>query len=174
MKDKIDLVAAARQGDRAAFEALLEADAPVAHRVILGIVHQPSDAEDVLQETMIRAWRDLPKLREPTHWPGWFRRIAVRAAFDHGRSAARQRATGLLRDVPEAHSDETGSVDQRDEVLDALRGLPDRERALLALRFGADLAMPDVADALGIPLGTAKSRLHRSLDRLRDSLGGDR
>lgn len=174
MNHKYDLVEAARAGDRHAFEALLESDGPVAYRVILATIPQPADAQDVLQEAMVRAWRDLPKLRKTTHWPGWFRRIVVRAALDHGRSASRHRAAWLAQVEAEPSTNGTGSPEQRDEVLRALRGMPHEERALLALRFGADLAMPDVADALGIPLGTAKSRLHRSLARLKNSLEIDR
>jgi RNA polymerase sigma-70 factor (ECF subfamily) len=171
MNDRTDVVKAARAGDGEAFEALLLSDAPLAHRVILGIIPEPADAEDVLQEAMIRAWRDLPKLRKPTHWPGWFRRIAVRAALDHARSASRHPTRGLLPIIAsDANTNGQGSVDQRDEILQALRALPHGERALLVLRFGADLPMSDVAHSLDIPLGTAKSRLHRSLARLRNSL----
>lgn len=166
----VDLIEAARAGDRLAFERLLERDAQVAYRATLAVLRSPSDAEDALQEAALRAWQRLPQLRDPAGWTSWFRRIAVRTALDHARRGYRSRE--LVLD-PEAvgGADPTPSADERVILRAAISSLSADDRAILGLRFAADLQVTDVADALGIRLGTAKARLHRALARLRGLLG---
>ena len=103
----------------------------------------------------------------PPRWPAWFRRITVRAAVDRGRRRSRVREIDLGSAEPPAQLDASAAVADRDDVERALRGLPADDRALLALRFLADLEVDDVAQALGIPAGTVKSRLSRLIARLR-------
>ena len=161
---------AAQAGDRDAFAALLDGETTRAYRLARVIVRDELLAQDAVQEASIRAWRDLPRLRDAEKWPQWYRRIAVHAAIDQARRTPRQPPV----DVAPAVGDASEAVAQRDEVSRALRQLAPDERALLALRFAADLEVPDIADALGIPLGTAKSRLHRALAKLRVKLEQDR
>jgi RNA polymerase sigma factor (sigma-70 family) len=171
MPAREELVIAARSGDRQAFASLVESESPAAYRLLLVILRSEADAQDALQDAFIRAWRDLPSLRDPARWSAWFRRLLVRAALDRGR---RERSTRevMARLVPSNPTpDPAAAVADRDEILRVVGRLPAEDRALLVLRFGADLELPDVAAALGIPLGTAKSRLHRLLARLRIELG---
>jgi RNA polymerase sigma-70 factor (ECF subfamily) len=165
-----DLVEAARAGDRLAFEQLLERDAPIAYRAALAVLRSPTDAEDALQEAVLRAWQRLPQLRDPAGWTAWFRRIAVRAAIDHARRGYHVREVIL---DPEAapSADPLAAAADHVTLLDAIGSLPPDDRAILGLRYAADLGVADVADALGIRLGTAKARLHRALGRLRVALG---
>lgn len=170
-----ELVLAARLGDEVAFARLIEAEAPRTYRAVLAVVRSPEDAQEVMQDASIRAWRQLRGLRDAESWPAWFRRIAVRQALDR---AARQNRTHL-REISldsvegDAAQDPSSRWAERAAVMAALRLLANEDRALLGLRFGADLAVPDVATALGIPLGTAKSRLHRALGRLAAAMGDD-
>ena len=157
----------ARSGDATAFASLVHAETPAAYRLALSIVRSPAEAEDAVQEAFLRAWRDIRSLRDVELWPAWFRRITVRAALDQARRRNRVREVDLdlAADVPGLEP----SVHPADrlELIAAFDRLAPDDRAILALRFFADLELPAVAAALGIPLGTAKSRLHRAVGRLR-------
>jgi RNA polymerase sigma factor (sigma-70 family) len=166
MTDRTGLVAAARARDRGAFERLVVTETPDAWRLTYSILRSTHDAEDALQEAFVSAWTRLPDLREPERWAGWFRRIVVSAAIDQHRRRRRRTLASFIRRV-EPVPDSSGAFELR-EALDAeLASLDPIDRALLALRYGLDLEMPDVAAALGMPVGTAKSRVHRALQRLR-------
>lgn len=170
-----ELVLAARLGDEVAFARLIEAEAPRTYRAVLAVVRSPEDAQEVMQDASIRAWRRLRELREADSWPAWFRRIAVRQAFDRAGRQSRIRLHEVSLDAAEGdagHDPSSGWAD-RASVMSALQLLAREDRALLGLRFGADLAVPDIASALEIPLGTAKSRLHRALGRLAAAMGDD-
>ena len=170
-----ELVLAARLGDEVAFARLIEAEAPRTYRAVLAVLRSPEDAQEVMQDASIRAWRQLRGLRDAESWPAWFRRIAVRQALDRAgqQSRRRLREISLGSGEGEPTHDPSSGWAERAAVMAALRLLANEDRALLGLRFGADLAVPDVAAALGIPLGTAKSRLHRALRRLAAAMGDD-
>ncbi|HET7677990.1 MAG TPA: sigma-70 family RNA polymerase sigma factor [Candidatus Limnocylindrales bacterium] len=168
-----ELVIAARAGDRHAFAALVEREGPAAVRLARRILGSAADAEDAAQDAFIRAWRDLPRLRDAGRWPAWFRRLVVRAALDGARRSRRGPQIVSAEVGDPAAPDSTARLAERDRVLQALASLPVGERAVLVLRYGEDLEVPDVADALSIPLGTAKSRIHRALRRLRAQLGDE-
>jgi RNA polymerase sigma-70 factor (ECF subfamily) len=170
-----ELVAAARLGDEVAFARLIQAEAPRTYRAVLAVVRSSEDAQEVMQDASIRAWRQIRGLRDPDSWAAWFRRIAVRQAIDRAarRGRVRLREVGLEAAEVRPGQDPSSGWAERASVMAALRGLAAEDRAILGLRFGADLAVPDVAAALGIPLGTAKSRLHRALGRLAVAMGDD-
>ena len=170
MANRHDLVIAARAGDGDAFMDLVQLETPEAFRLTLAILRQPPDAEDALQEAFVRAWRELPGLRDLERWPAWFRRITVNAAIDTGRRKKAFHIVPLGFHEPPPIADSSAGLADRDEVTRAMGHLDAKDRALLALRFGHDLELPDVAAALGIPLGTAKSRLHRALGRMRKEM----
>ena len=149
---------------------LVQLETPDAFRLSLAIMRHYSDAEDALQEAFVRAWRELPRLQDPERWQAWFRRIVVSSAIDTGRRKNARRIVPLGYHEPPPTADGSIGLAARDEVTRAMCHLDANDRALLALRFGHDLELPDVAVALGIPLGTAKSRLHRALGRMRKEL----
>ena len=164
--DEESVVLRARAGDREAFGELVHAYGSTTYRLCRAILRSGSDAQDAAQEAFIRAWQQLPTLNDAAAWPGWIRRIAVHTAIDAGRRN-RLRSTklnvassSLVRAAPSHLAD-------HEELDDAFSRLSPDDRAILALRFYLDLEVPDAARALGIPLGTAKSRLHRALVRLR-------
>ena len=157
---------AARAGDRDAFASLLDGEVGIAYRLARVVVRSDASAQDAVQEACIRAWRDLGRLREPDRWEPWFRRIVIRAAIDEARRDGRARRA-MPAQLDPVVPDESDALARRDAIARALEFVSPDERALLALRFVSDLDLPDVARALGIPLGTAKSRLHRALAKLR-------
>jgi RNA polymerase sigma-70 factor, ECF subfamily len=168
-----ELVLAARLGDEVAFARLIEAEAPRIYRAVLAVVRSPEDAQEVMQDASIRAWRQLGRLRDVESWPGWFRRIALRQAFDRaGRQRQRQvRELDLSSIEDPGGPDPTAAWARHATVMEALARLSIEDRAILGLRYGADLAVPEVAATLGIPLGSAKSRLHRAEGRLAAAMG---
>jgi RNA polymerase sigma factor (sigma-70 family) len=132
------LVGAAKAGDREAFARLVERDAPVAYRAALAVLRSPEDARDATQDATLRAWQRLSDLREPSSWPSWFRRIAVRSALDHARRGRRREQR--LRPEPAADEPDPGpAADQRVTILAALASLSADDRAVswLALRRGS-------------------------------------
>ena len=168
MASLADLVAAAQAGDEAAFRTLLEREAQWAFGVAVAVAGSSAEADDVFQEATLRAWRDLPRLRDPQRWSAWFRRIVTNAAVDIARKTRR---SALY--MPVRRSDEP-DVARAAESADGMRRVLDRlapdERALIVLRYGRDLELPVVADLMGLHLGTAKSRLHRTLNKVRRML----
>lgn len=160
------LVAAARDRDREAFARLVTRETPQAWSLTYSILRNSVDAEDALQDAFVTAWVRLPDLRDPERWPSWFRRIVVSSAIDQYRRRRRRTLASIIRRV-EPVPDASGDVELRDALDAQMASLEPVDRALLALRYGLDLEMAAVAAALGMPIGTAKSRVHRALQRLR-------
>jgi RNA polymerase sigma-70 factor (ECF subfamily) len=166
--DKRSLVERAQQGDHDAFAALAGdaiARLDAAARLIL---RDPDLARDAVQETCIRAWRDLPWLRDPDKFDAWLHRLAVHACLDVLRRRKRRPVEVELTPVIFMTVEDVSSViAQRDALDRALKALEPEWRAIVVLHYYLGMPLPEVADALGIRLGTAKSRLHRSLSVLR-------
>jgi RNA polymerase sigma-70 factor (ECF subfamily) len=165
------MVMAARAGDEGAFARLVDVEAPAAYRLALSITRSPAEAEDAVQDAFVQAWRRIDSLRDADRWSAWFRRLLVRCAVERARRRhlVREVELELALDVPRLEPSPPPA--ERLALVAALGRLDPADRAILSLRFFADLEMKDVADALGIPIGTAKSRLHRALERLRERLG---
>jgi RNA polymerase sigma-70 factor (ECF subfamily) len=168
------LVERARQGDHDAFAQLVD---PVLARLDAAarlILRDAELARDAVQETLIRAWRDLPGLRDPDRFDAWLHRLAVNASLDIARSRRRRPIEVALTptDAPITH-DHAGTLADRELVDAALRRLDPGHRAVVALHYLLGMPLPDVAVSLGIPLGTAKSRLHHALAAMRRTAAPD-
>jgi RNA polymerase sigma-70 factor (ECF subfamily) len=120
MASRHELVTAARAGDGDAFMDLVQLEAPEAFRLSLAILRHPFDAEDALQEAFVRAWRELPGLRDAERWAAWFRRITVNAAIDTGRRKKAFHIVPLAFHEPPPTADASADFAERDEV--SLRG----------------------------------------------------
>jgi len=169
-----ELVERARRGDHDAFAvlagaALFRLDA--AARLIL---RDPDQAKDAVQETLVRAWRDLPTLRSPDRFDAWLHRLLYRACIDEARRLRRHRVDVELTPIDSPLvGDMTSSINDRDQLDRGFSRLEPEARALIVLHHYLDLPLPEVANVLGIPLGTAKSRLHRALQSMRAVLDAD-
>ena len=176
--DQRGLVDQARRGDHDAFAVLAGGAIAQLDAAARLIVRDPELARDAVQEAFIRAWRDLPGLRDPERFDAWMYRLTVNACFDllrrRRRRAVEVELTPLL--VPGV-ADTSALVADRDLLDRALKVLEPEWRAIVVLYYYVGLPLPEVAEAVGIPLGTAKSRLHRSLSVLRTVMapsdGGD-
>jgi RNA polymerase sigma-70 factor (ECF subfamily) len=162
----------ARRGDHEAFTVLIRgriARLDAAARLIL---RDTDLARDAVQEALIRAWRDLPGLRDPDRFDAWLHRLLTRSCIDAARARRRRSLEIELTpdDGPWTH-DPSSSVADRDLLDRALGRLQPDARALVVLVHYLGLTVPAAADALGIPLGTAKSRLSRTLVAMRASAG---
>jgi len=165
-----ELVDRARGGDREAFGVLASRSVDRLYAVARLSLRDADLAEDATQETLVRAWRDVRTLRDPDRFEAWLFRILVRCCAELGRERRRHQAgLTVLPDEPVV-GDAALQMAGRDELERGLRRLPLDQRTLLVLRFYVDLPVRDVADVLGIPVGTVKSRLHYALDAMRAAL----
>jgi len=168
------LVEQARRGDHDAFSTLVGtaiARLDAAARLIL---RDPELARDAVQEAFIRAWRDLPGLRDPDRFDAWLHRLTINACIDATRRRRRRAVEVELTPlIMPGVADTSAPQADRDSLDRALRALEPEWRAIVVFHYYLGMPLPDVAEALGIPLGTAKSRLHRSLSVLRTVLVTD-
>lgn len=171
--DQRTLVERAQRGDHDAFATLAGAVIARLDAAARLILRDRELARDAVQDSMIRAWRDLPTLRDVDRFDGWIHRLLVNACLDLVR---RRKRRAFEIELTPMHSpfvaDFTGGVVDRDLLDHALRALEPEWRAIVALHYFLGMPVPDVAACLGIPLGTAKSRLHRSLSVLRSTVTG--
>jgi RNA polymerase sigma-70 factor (ECF subfamily) len=168
------LVERAQRGDREAFTDLAAASLARLDAIARLILRDPDLAKDAVQNGLVRAWRDLPTLRDPDRFDAWIRRLVVRACLDEVRSRRRRQITTTVGDIGHPIvADASSAVADQDQIERAFRRLRPEDRAILVLRHYLDLSVPEIADALRIPLGTAKSRLHRAMDELRAALEAD-
>jgi RNA polymerase sigma-70 factor (ECF subfamily) len=166
--DQRELVERAGRGDQEAFAVLVRgriARLDAAARLIL---HDPELARDAVQDGLVLAWRDLPGLRDVDRFDAWLHRVVVRSCLGVLRRRRRRVIEVELTDQAGPPVADIGSlVIDRDQVERALRRLDPDWRAVVVVHFFLGLPLTEVADALGIPVGTAKSRLHRSLQAMR-------
>jgi RNA polymerase sigma-70 factor, ECF subfamily len=169
-----DLVMAARHGDHEAFEALAVGVADRLYGIARLILRDTYLAQDAVQETLVRAWRQLPTLRDPERFDAWLRRLLISACADEGRQARRRSPEiHVVVDVEPSVGDDTGWVADRDLLERGFRRLRPEHRAALVLHFYVGLPASEVADSLGVPEGTAKSRIHYATQALRAALDAD-
>jgi RNA polymerase sigma-70 factor (ECF subfamily) len=166
-----DLVERAQRGDHDAFEALAGAAIRRLDTAARLVLRDPERAKDAVQEALVRAWRDLPGLRDPDRFDAWLHRLLVRACYDElRRTRGRPVEVELTEIDAPAQADHTVTTIARDEIERGFRRLDEDQRFVVVLHFYFDLPLPEVAAALGVPVGTAKSRLHRGLAVLRRNL----
>ena len=170
-----ELVIRARGGDRDAFSQLAAGSIGRLTAVARMILRDEYAAQDAVQDTFIEAWRSLPGLREPDRFDAWMRRLLVRACFK-GRGRRRRVDAVEIRLTPADEPAVGGAeraLDIRDQLERGLARLPADQRAVVVLVYYLDLPLADAAQAMGIPVGTTKSRLNRATSALRAALDAD-
>jgi RNA polymerase sigma-70 factor, ECF subfamily len=168
-----ELVDRARRGDREAFGVLAAGAVDRLYAVARLLLRDTELAEDALQDAMIRAWRDLPTLRDVERFDAWLCRLLVRSCTDIGRRRQRWHAEIAILHREPAEPDAAIGLADRDQIERGLRRLKEAQRTILVLHFYVGLSPTETADALEIPVGTAKSRLHYAIDPLRAALAAD-
>jgi len=176
--DETALVVAAQGGDEAAFGEIVRRYQRAVYRVAYSLTRSPSDADDLAQETFVRAWQALGRFRvgEPLH--PWLNRICVNLAYSLFRHRKRRPETSIeplveagqqwaASDDPEAEAAERENTSQLQE---ALEELSPEHQAVLVLRAVQDLSYEEIAQTLSVPIGTVMSRLSRARAELKARL----
>ena len=169
-----DLVEAAQHGDREAYVDLIRTRMDGLFALAFRILRNVDRAEDALQDALVIAWRDLRGLRDPDRFDAWLHRVVVNVCL--GQATRERRRTENLRVLPvdgPAAPDDLITIAERDVLERGFRRLPPEQRAILALHHYLGYEPTEIAELLGIPPGTARSRLHRAHRAMRAALDAD-
>lgn len=180
------ILAGAVAGDRTAFRELVQATHGNVYRLALRLGCSPTEAEDVVQESYVRAWQSLATVRDPAAVVGWLFRVARNLSLDRRRSSSRRRVRSLDAPIgegdlplveqmpnPEAGPEQrVDAAEVSERVRTALAGLKEKYRVILMLRELDGLAYEEIAESLGIALGTVESRIFRARQELARKLKG--
>jgi RNA polymerase sigma-70 factor, ECF subfamily len=176
------LVQRARTGDVAAFEALVDSRIDRCYRLACSILSNEADAADATQDALVSAWRQLPRLRDNASFDGWLNRIVANAALKARRHRTRLRevsvlpvATGDQPPQPEPPQDPRARTAQdqfvdNDAIARAFDRLRPKDRMILVLHHVEERPVAEIARSLGIPVGTAKWRLHAARQALEKAM----
>ena len=169
-----DLVEAAQRGDQAAFVDLVKLHGDGLFAIAHRIVRDVDRAEDALQDALVIAWRDLPSLRDPDRFSAWMHRVLTNVCISQ---ATRERGRiAYLRVLPvegPVAPDDMLSVADRDELGRAFQRLTPDERAILVLHHFVGYHLSEIAELLGVPGGTVRSRLHHAHRAMRAALDAE-
>jgi RNA polymerase sigma-70 factor (ECF subfamily) len=180
MSADTDLISRAAGGDSSAFQALVERHRSMVYRVAYQFAGNHHDAEDIAQEVFIKVYRSLDRFRQDAQLTSWMYRIVMNACIDHRR---RQRpavaapfgeeAEQRMLNTPEERPDpeERAYAGELGQVLESEIGrLPNGQRVVFVMRHHQGMKLCEIAEALGLAVGTVKRQLHAAVHRLRQAL----
>ena len=169
-----DLVELAQHGDREAFAILARTHGDRLMAIAQRILRDVGRAEDAVQQALVIAWRELPNLRDPDRFDAWLQRLLVNASYAEARRSRDWSANVRLLPVDgPAGLDESMSIDDRDRIDRGFRRLPPDQRAVLVFTHYLALTPTEIAERLGIPVGTVRSRLHYAHRAMRAAIEAD-
>ena len=169
-----DLVELAQHGDREAFAILARTHGDRLMAIAQRILRDVGRAEDAVQQALVIAWRELPNLRDPDRFDAWLQRLLVNASYAEARRSRDWNANVRLLPVNgPAGLDESMSIDDRDRIDRGFRRLPPDQRAILVFTHYLALTPTEIAERLGIPVGTVRSRLHYAHRAMRAAIEAD-
>ena len=169
-----ELVIRAQHGDEQAFASLAVACGGRLHAVAHRILRDVDLAEDATQQALLAIWQHLPLLRDPARFDAWSYRLLVNACYTEGRRRRVWKPNlRVLYDEEHPAPDSLDQVHDRDQLERGFRRLSIDHRAAVVLHTYLGLSLPEVAAALGVPTGTARSRLHYAVRALRAALEAD-
>jgi RNA polymerase sigma-70 factor (ECF subfamily) len=174
--DQRELVRRAAKGEHEAFDALVRFASNRLYGIAYRILRNQYRAEDALQQALINIWNELPMLRDPDRFDAWTYRVIVRSATAEARRGGRaERASQLLPDDADVSRapDEFRAVADRDQLERGFSRITAEQRAVLVLQHYAGLTQAEIADVLGVPIGTAGSRIHYAVRALRAAIEAD-
>jgi RNA polymerase sigma-70 factor (ECF subfamily) len=172
--DTTELVVLAQRGDEEAFASLAVSVGNRLHAIAHRVLRDADLADDATQQALLAIWRDLPQLRDPARFEGWAYRLLVRACYVEGKKTRRwaPNLRVMPLDIVDA-ADDVASVADRDQLERAFRLLSMDHRAVVVLHHYLDLSLDEVADTLGVPVGTVRSRLFYAMRALRAAIDAD-
>ena len=171
-----ELIKRCLAGDLDAFRDLIEPHQASVFRIALSVLGNREEAEEATQDTFVRVYRGLHSFRGDAAFRGWVCRVAVNTCYNASRRARRRRAVEKAMDpwiLPETGSGDKASPESETadreigrKLRELIRKLPEKLHEVVVLSYLRDLSHDEIADALGIPRGTVKSRLHLARERL--------
>ena len=163
------------RGERVAFDELAARWVDRLYGLATLILRDPDQAADATQEALIGAWRDLSSLRDADRFEAWLYRVLVRCCHREARRARHRRVVEVVDVSLEARpgTDDLPGLFDRDQLERAFRRLDVDERVIVVLHHLEGHPIASIADTLGLPVGTVKSKLHRSLQTMRAALQAD-
>ena len=167
---KAELVLLAREGDRDAFDLLMTAVVDHLFRIARLILRDVDRAEDAVQEALVKCWRDLPGLRDPDRFDAWLNRLLLNSVTDEARRRGRYAASVTILRLEPTEQDSAGALADRDELARVFGRLSLDHRTIVVLHHYLGFTVEEAASTIGIPVGTAKSRLHYATDAMRAAL----
>ncbi len=171
-----DLVERAKAGDRDAFASLVHQVNDRLYAVAFRILRDTGLAEDALQNALVTAWRQIPHLRDADRFDAWIHRVLINSCYLEARRT--RQWTARIRAIPDPDElstpDESRAAADRDELERAFRKLPIDQRSVFVLHHYLGLPLVEIAETLGIPAGTTRSRLHYATRTLRSAVEADR
>jgi RNA polymerase sigma-70 factor, ECF subfamily len=169
-----DLVEQAQRGDRDAFAILARSHGDRLMAIAQRILRDLGRAEDAVQQTLVIAWRELPGLRDPDRFDAWIQRLLVNASYAEARRSRDWNANVRILPIDgPAGPDETLSLEVHDRIERGFRRLAPDQRAILVFTHYLGLTPTEIAERLGIPVGTANSRLHYAHRAMRAAIEAD-
>jgi RNA polymerase sigma-70 factor, ECF subfamily len=169
----VEEVERAMHGDHDAFAALIGASSNRLYALASLILRDTDRAQDATQEAIVRAWRELPRLRDPERFEAWLRRMVVNACYDEGRKVRRRAEVSLVHLADRQVVDPTTRLGETDRIERAFRRLPLEQRTTLVLQHQFGMTHGAIAETLGIPIGTVKSRIRYGTAAMRATLEAD-
>lgn len=171
MRPDEELVIRAQRGDQAAFAMLATQVGPHFHAVAYRILRDVALTEDAVQEALVGAWRDLPRLRDPARFAAWSYRLLVRVCYAHARRSPRRLPEVPMpdRDIA-APGDDITAVVLRDQLERGFRRLPLDQRTVVVLHHYLGLTAKEIAEVVDSPVETVRTRLKRAMASLRNAL----
>ena len=169
-----ELVVRAQHGDKGAYTIVATEIADRFLAVARRILRDMDLAEDATQQALLAVWQDLPQLRDPARFDAWSYRLLVRACYTEGRKQRHWAPNLHLLPLDEPGGDDgLSSVVDHDQLERGFRRLSLDHRTVVVLHHYLDLPLERVAEIVGIPPGTAHSRLHHAMRALRAALDAD-
>lgn len=156
----------AQAGNEEAFLKLLELEKKKLYRMAYTYVRNETDALDIVQETVFKAYSSIGSVKEASYFSTWLTRILINSALDFIRKSSKVVPIGqeLLEQVEDGSS---ASTEDALDLQEAIGRLDEKYKTVLLLRFYRDLTVPQIADVLECPEGTVKTQLHRAINQLR-------
>jgi RNA polymerase sigma-70 factor (ECF subfamily) len=169
-----DLVERAMAGDHGAFSELARASIGRLYGAAWLILRDDQRAEDATQEALVAAWRDLSGLRDPDRFDAWIHRLLVRSCYREARRGQRRWAVEVeIIDADGVEPDHAIDFADRDQIQRGFQRLDPDQRTVIVLHYYLGLTLDEAGNALGIPPGTVRSRLHRATRAMRAALDAD-
>ena len=166
----IELVGRAAEGDRVAFDTLVAGSLDRLYAIARLVVRDPDAAEDAVQDALVKAWRELPRLRDRTKFDAWLHRLLVNAATDQHRGRRRIRVAVSRLSETRDQRDFATDIAVAEELSAAFERLRLEQRVVLVLHHYLGLTPGEIAETLRVPPGTARSRLHYATEAMRAAM----